>query len=91
MRRGVTAPESFEPIVAPEAERKEKKPPKSVLTETARESLRLFRQGFSISEVATQRGFVETTILSHLALAQQKQITHHGLLVGDRESHLNRN
>jgi len=26
-----------------------------------------------------------------LALAQQKQITHHGLLLEDRESHLNQN
>jgi ATP-dependent DNA helicase RecQ len=38
---------------------------------TYQETLRLFRQGFSIGQIAQQRGLVESTILSHLARLAQ--------------------
>jgi ATP-dependent DNA helicase RecQ len=42
---------------------------RSRLNDTARETLRLFRQGASPSEIAVTRGFAETTIHGHLAVA----------------------
>jgi ATP-dependent DNA helicase RecQ len=44
-------------------------PARPSLTPTVKETLQLFRQGLEISEIATRRGFVASTIYSHLAAA----------------------
>ena len=44
---------------------------KPVLNETARETLRLFREGRSVKEIAGARGLAASTIHSHLAIAIQ--------------------
>ena len=54
---------SFAPAVAPPP------PRRRALNESEAETLRRFRAGESIDEIARARGFVRNTILSHLALA----------------------
>lgn len=46
-------------------------PRRSRLTDTVRETLRFFRQGHSIAEIARRRGVVEGTIYGHLEAAMQ--------------------
>jgi ATP-dependent DNA helicase RecQ len=54
------APASARPVAPPPPARK---------TESVRDTLRLFREGKTISEIATARGFVESTIEGHLVQA----------------------
>ena len=57
--RQIFAEESFEPPP----------PPKPRMGDTVRETLRMFRAGQSVEDIATRRGFVASTIYGHLATA----------------------
>ena len=57
--RQIFAEETFEPMP----------PPKARMGDTVRETLRLFRSGLTVDQIATQRGFVLSTIYGHLATA----------------------
>lgn len=46
-------------------------PPKPRLNDTTSESLRLFREGKSIEQIAAKRGFATSTICGHLATAYE--------------------
>lgn len=46
-------------------------PPAKPLNDTSRETLRLFREGATIPEIANRRGLVEATIYGHLAAAAE--------------------
>jgi ATP-dependent DNA helicase RecQ len=60
---------NFPPLEAPGPMSRPDVRPAAGLSDTAQESLRLFRQGMSVAEIATARSFVESTIEGHLAQA----------------------
>jgi ATP-dependent DNA helicase RecQ len=59
--RQIFAEESFETSPPPKA--------KPRMGDTVRDTLRLFRAGQSVEDIATRRGFVASTIYGHLAMA----------------------
>jgi hypothetical protein len=52
---------------APKRERKSNSDEKKIKTDTKAESFKLYREGKSVSEIATQRGLTQQTIEGHLA------------------------
>jgi uncharacterized protein YpbB len=60
--------QTFESVVAAQPSRAKTRGA-TRLNDTARETLRMFRSGMSPAEIATTRGFAETTIHGHLAVA----------------------
>jgi ATP-dependent DNA helicase RecQ len=60
----------FQPL-APEPTSRTRKPAKEPtrLNDTGRETLRMFQSGASPAEIASTRGFTESTIVGHLAVA----------------------
>jgi ATP-dependent DNA helicase RecQ len=53
--------------LAPQPAQKKRKTGRGSTTETKRESLEMWKKGYSVKEIADRRGFIESTIEGHLA------------------------
>jgi len=65
-------------------------PRRSRLNDTTRETLRLFRAGLEVNDIASRRGFASSTIYGHLASALEagETIDLNRLLTGDEQARI---